>query len=240
MSNFENQLTFMSPEDLANLESSPAFQDIEQNIQATESVKESAKKEQSVKSEHTLVLPLAGNPVNGTILPKEEKLVWSEYKRIIAELVRKLAEKGGYELIIPVRNKFDLEWLRSAEKNNLPVTFILPYQSWGDSKLPKFQTDLVRRMKNRSQNTIVIHKDTSFTGRVHQAIKDADFVIGLNESHEIEQFFGTINESGVKVRPFPIELMKYTTEEEAIEYEQSQVEASSIATADTSDVLKFG
>lgn len=201
-------------------------------------------KEESVMNEvkEKLVLAVAGKPTNGTIFPHEEKLVWKDMQRVIHEMVRNMSEQGGYRLLIPVWNKFDLEFLNAGEKFGVPVTFVLPMESWGNTRLPKFQTDRIIRMKNKPGNTIHIHEGKSFTERVHEAIRMSDMVIGLHGSVGLEQFFPTMNEAkaeGCRIEAFPINRMKYHTEEQAVAFEQSKVENSALAQQDVSSVLQF-
>lgn len=162
-----------------------------------------------------LVVPVAGNPQDGTNLPREEKAVWKEMCRVIHEMVQNMAEQGGYRLLIPVWNKFDLEFLRAAEKHGVPVTFVLPFDTWGDTKLPKFQTDLVKRMKRKEGNSIAVHEGKSFTERVHVAIAQADIIVALPGTAEVEQFYPTMQNASGHSFGFPFERMAFRTEEEA-------------------------
>ena len=162
-----------------------------------------------------LVAPVAGNPLDGTNLPREEKAVWREMCRVIHEMVQNMAEQGGYRLLIPIWNKFDLEFLRAAEKHGVPVTFILPFDTWGDTKLPKFQTDLVKRMKRKEGNSVVVHEGKSFTERVHVAISKADLIVALPGTSGVEQFYPTMQNVAGHSFAFPFERMAFRTEEEA-------------------------
>lgn len=162
-----------------------------------------------------LVAPVAGNPLDGTNLPREEKAVWREMCRVIHEMVQNMAEQGGYRLLIPIWNKYDLEFLRAAEKHGVPVTFILPFDTWGDTKLPKFQTDLVKRMKRKEGNSVVVHEGKSFTERVHVAIAKADLIVALPGTSGVEQFYPTMQKVSGHSFAFPFERMAFRTEEEA-------------------------
>lgn len=162
-----------------------------------------------------LVAPVAGNPLDGTNLPREEKAVWREMCRVIHEMVQNMAEQGGYRLLIPIWNKFDLEFLRAAEKHGVPVTFILPFDTWGDTKLPKFQTDLVKRMKRKEGNSVVVHEGKSFTERVHVAISKANLIVALPGTSGVEQFYPTMQNVAGHSFAFPFERMAFRTEEEA-------------------------
>lgn len=162
-----------------------------------------------------LVVPVAGNPQNGTNLPREEKAVWKEMCRVIDEMVQNMAEQGGYRLLIPIWNKFDLEFLRAAEKHGVPVTFVIPFDTWGDTKLPKFQTDLVKRMKRKEGNSILVHEGKSFTERVHVAIAQANIIVALPGTAEVEQFYPTMQNAAGHSFGFPFERMAFRTEEEA-------------------------
>lgn len=192
---------------------------------------------QSKQERPNLVMPIAGDPTNGTSFPKEEKLVWSEMKRVINEMVENMAEHGNFRLLIPIWNKYDLEFLRCAEKNNVPVTFVLPTKSWGESQLPKFQTDLVIRMKARKENKVFIHRGKSFTERVEQGIKVADLIIGLDNGVGLEQFYNVMNESNGVIKPFPMNRMKFVTEEEGKALQVQQVQSSNIANLNPTDML---
>lgn len=184
-----------------------------------------------------LVLPIAGQPENGTEFPKEEKLVWGEIKRVIDETVENMAKQGNFRLLIPIWNKFDLEYLRSAEKHNVPVTFILPSQSWGESRLPKFQTDLVVRMKSRKENKVVVHRDKNYAERVHQAVKVADLILGLDNGNGMQQFYETIKNSNAVVKPFPMNRMRFTSEEEGKAIQIEETETSALATMTMEQML---
>lgn len=162
-----------------------------------------------------LVAPVAGNPLDGTNLPREEKAVWREMCRVIHEMVQNMAEQGGYRLLIPIWNKFDLEFLRAAEKHGVPVTFILPFDTWGDTKLPKFQTDLVKRMKRKEGNSVIVHEGKNFTERVHVAISKADLIVALPGTSGVEQFYPTMQNVAGHSFAFPFERMAFRTEEEA-------------------------
>lgn len=162
-----------------------------------------------------LVAPVAGNPLDGTNLPREEKAVWREMCRVIHEMVQNMAEQGGYRLLIPIWNKFDLEFLRAAEKHGVPVTFILPFDTWGDTKLPKFQTDLVKRMKRKEGNSVIVHEGKNFTERVHAAIDKADLIVALPGTSGVEQFYPTMQNVPGHSFAFPFERMAFRTEEEA-------------------------
>ena len=162
-----------------------------------------------------LVVPVAGNPLDGTNLPREEKAVWREMCRVIHEMVQNMAEQGGYRLLIPIWNKFDLEFLRAAEKYGVPVTFVLPFDSWGDTKLPKFQTDLVKRMKRKEGNSVIVHEGKNFTERVHVAIDKADLIVALPGTSGVEQFYPTMQKVSGHSFAFPFERMAFRTEEEA-------------------------
>ena len=189
-----------------------------------------------------LVMPIAGAPTNGTIFPKEEKMVWKEIKRVIHEMVQSMANQGGYRLVIPVWNKFDLEFLRAGEKFGVPVLFVIPFKTWGESRLPKFQTDLVKRMKANPSTRIHIYKGGSFTERVHGAVKQADMVIGFHNTQGLEQFYPAISEAkqrGARVEQFPINRMKFHTEEQAQQLLQTQADNSVLAQQDVDSVLEF-
>lgn len=181
-----------------------------------------------------LVLPIAGEPTNGTIFPKEEKFVWEEIKRVIDKMVENMANKGNFRLLIPIWNKYDLEFLRSAEKHNVPVTFVLPTQSWGEVQLPKFQTDLVIRMKSRKHNKVVVHRGKNIVERVEQSIKVADLIIGLDNGVNMQQFYNTINNSNAVAKPFPLDKMNFTSEEEAktIQAKTAQASTSNMSAED--------
>lgn len=184
-----------------------------------------------------LVLPIAGKPTNGTVFPKEEKLVWKEMKRVIHGMVKNMSTTQDFRLVIPVWNKFDLEFLRASEIYGVPVTFILPYKTWGESRLPKFQTDLIIRMKQNSHNEVVIYKGKTFSDRVRHASLVADLIIGLDNREGMEQFYHSISQSDAETRPFPLNRMKYHTEEEGIEYLNKMSEESGINEMDINEVL---
>lgn len=162
-----------------------------------------------------LVVPVAGNPLDGTNLPREEKAVWREMCRVIHEMVKNMSEQGGYRLLIPVWNKFDLEFLRAAEKHGVPVTFVIPFDTWGDTKLPKFQTDLVKRMKRKEGNLVLVHEGKSFTERVHVSVAKANIIVALPGTSGVEQFYPTMQNSAGHSFAFPFERMAFRTEEEA-------------------------
>ena len=189
-----------------------------------------------------LVVPIAGAPTNGTIFPKEEKMVWKEIKRVIHDMVQSMSEQGGYRLVIPVWNKFDLEFLRAGEKFGVPVLFVIPFKTWGESRLPKFQTDLVKRMKANPSTRIHIYKGGSFTERVHGAVEQADMVIGFHKTQGLEQFYPAISNAkqrGARVETFPINRMKFHTEEQAQQLLQTQADNSALAQQDVDSVLEF-
>lgn len=184
-----------------------------------------------------LVLPIAGQPQNGTEFPKEERMVWTEIKRVIDETVENMAKQGNFRLLIPVWNKFDLEYLRSAERHNVPVTFVLPSQSWGESRLPQFQTDLVVRMKARKENKVVVHRGKNYSERVHQSIKVADLILGLDNGNGMQQFYETIRNSNAVAKPFPLNRMKFTSEEEGKALQAQETETSEYATMSMDEML---
>ena len=189
-----------------------------------------------------LIVPVAGAPTNDTIFPKEEKMVWKEIKRVIHEMVQSMGEQGGYRMVIPIWNKFDLEFLRASEKYGVPVLFVIPFATWGESRLPKFQTDLVKRMKANPKNRVHIYKGGSFTERVHGAIKEADMVIGFHGTSGLEQFYSAITEAkqrGARVEMFPVNRMQFTTEQQAQELLQTQADNSAVAHQDVDSVLEF-
>lgn len=194
------------------------------------------------QSTEKLVVPIAGAPTNGTIFPKEEKMVWKETKRVIHEMVQSMASQGGYRLVIPVWNKFDLEFLRAGEKFGVPVLFVIPFKTWGESRLPKFQTDLVKRMKSNPSTRIHIYKGGSFTERVHGAVEQADIVIGFHNTQGLEQFYPAISKAkqrGARVETFPINRMKFHTEEQAQQLLQTQADNSVLEQQDVDSILEF-
>lgn len=226
------QMSFISEEELNRMETGNLHDNNFGPVKVEENRSELA------SDQEKLMVAVAGEPTNGTIFPKEEKLVWKEMCRVIHKVVENMST-SNYRLLVPVWNKFDLEFLRAAEKFNVPVTFVLPFSTWGNTSLPKFQTDLVIRMKNRKSTKIHIHKGKSFTERVHESILRADLVIGLHETKGLEDFFPTINHSKARAEKFPVDAMQFTTEEQALALQQNMVDNSDLAQQDGMSVLGF-
>ena len=155
---------------------------------------------------------LSGRPKNGTLLPREEKLVWREMVRVLREDLEHQVFKNG-TFLIPIYNKFDLYALSVAEKNHVPVEYYLPTDRWGTEKLPQHQLYLIQRMQGAR------HVCGNSTQRMIDMIRDADYVYLLPDTDGVERFLPYLE--GKSVRVFPTDRMRYFTEEDgAALYEQ--------------------
>lgn len=164
---------------------------------------------------------LSGRPADGTLLPKQEKHVWKEIQRVLKDDLSNLGE--GFEYLIPIYNKFDLEALRIADKNGNKVTYYLPNEDWGKSKLPAFQINLVSKMRNSGTEVIV---PGSMMARIYKMIEDADVVYFLDETDGFERFKDALSKKAVM--SFSKDKMLYKTEEEAIAYHEKLKETTPI------------
>ena len=154
---------------------------------------------------------LGGRAQDGTILPRSEKELWRELKRVLESEVERISPLFPYvEFLIPLYSKFDIEFLRLIESYNRPVTFYVPSEDWGLSRLPRHQTALIERIDN---SRIVI---PSHTGRIHQMLDDADILYFLDNTKDVDYFKEKI--ASIKTIYFPEDEMRFKTEEEAEQY----------------------
>lgn len=152
---------------------------------------------------------LSGRPKDGTLLPKSERYVWKEVCRVLKNDLQFFKE--GFEFLIPIYNKFDLQALRIAEELGTKTTYYLPSKEWGTKNLPFYQLDLISRM--RKEEVIV---EGNVMKRMFKMIEDADIVYLMDETDGLERFTSSLKNK--VIRTFPKEKMLYTTEEEAKEY----------------------
>lgn len=156
---------------------------------------------------------LGGRPENGTELPRTEKEVWREFKRVLNEDLNTLSPllrhpKVKVELCFPLYSKFDIEVLRMTRKFQRPVTFYVPTLNWGLSNLPTHQINLI---KNTSAERKII--TGSVITRVEEMIKDCDVLYILNNKHQLDRYQHLL--AGKKVYYFSSDKMRYLTEEDA-------------------------
>lgn len=153
---------------------------------------------------------LSGRPKNGTLLPKEEKLLWEEIKRVARQDLKHLKQAT---FLIPIYSKFDLYALSVAEKEGINVCYYLPNEEWGTTRLPAFQLSLIERM--RGEQKIV---EGSFLERMRVMIQDADAVYTLENSDGFGTFKPWLKDK--LVIPFTEDKLLYKTEEEAEAYHE--------------------
>lgn len=150
---------------------------------------------------------LSGRPADGTLLPKQEKYVWQELKRVLKNDLS-VYEGKDVEFLIPIYNKFDLEVLRICEQLKLKVTYYVPTPEWGTERLPKHQLDLIRRMRN---DVLVV--PGRYDNRLRRMIQDSDIVYVLAKTQGVEDFAEELVQKAFYL--FPEQEMLYTTEEDA-------------------------
>lgn len=153
---------------------------------------------------------LGGRAQDGTILPSSEKELWRELNRVLNEHIKEISPLFPYvEFLFPLYSKFDIEFLRKVEKYNRPVTFYVPNENWGLSRLPRHQTALIERIE---ANRVIV---PSHTGRIHRMLEDADIVYFLDNTKDINYFKEKI--TSIRTIYFPEERMKFKSESEFIE-----------------------
>lgn len=175
------------------------------------------------------VAVVSGRPADGTLLPKVEKYVWQELKRVLTEDMAIFKEKQ-VEFLIPIYNKFDLEVLRICEHYDIKVTYYLPNPEWGTEVLPKHQIDLIRRMR---KNVWIV--PGSYTDRINRMIRDSDMVYVLPQTKGVEQFAEELSSKPFYL--FPVNKMRYTTEEEAHAFLAQSIQSKKPSQSDIDAIM---
>lgn len=160
---------------------------------------------------------LGGRPMDGTPLPKSEREVWKEMKRVLVEQIEYLSPVlKQAELCFPIYSKFDIEFLREAKEFHRPTTFYVPSQDWGLSKLPPHQTRLISSIQ---ANRVV---EPHALGRIERMIHDSDLVYFFDNGVGTYDFYPLLKNK--KVIQFPVDKMRYRNDEEYALYQQKQEE----------------
>lgn len=156
---------------------------------------------------HIKLAVVSGRPDDSTILTSKEKQVWNELCRVLKDDLSQMVFQK-FHFHIPIYSKFDLEVLRCIESLGYPATLYVPNDTWGLSKLPKHQVDMIKRLD--------LPRVIVSTNRINKMIEDSDMVYLLDNTKGVETFKKSIgNKFVVK---FPVKKMRYTTEEECLAY----------------------
>lgn len=147
-------------------------------------------------------------PKDGSLLTKKDGKVWNELKTVLAKDLES-SEWNHCTFLIPIYSKFDIEILRICEQKGRKVEFYLPNPEWGKTKLPRHNLLLIERM-----SASPTHVFNGAAERMNKMIEDSDGLYCLRSNIN----FGPLEPAmkGVPQRDFPIQNMRYTTEEEAM------------------------
>lgn len=153
---------------------------------------------------------IGGRPTDGTILPKLEKHVWKELKRVLEEHIKELTPLlNNVELCFPLYSKFDIEFLRMTQQFNRPTKFYVPTLEWGLTKLPPHQTHLIKRTQ---AERIICNSNT----RIQDLINDADIIYLLPNTLGVENYYPLLQNKNLII--FPENKMRFKTESDGEEY----------------------
>lgn len=173
---------------------------------------------------------IGGRPEDGTILPRQEKEVWKEVKRVLSEDIVAISKLfPAVEFLIPLYSKFDIEFLREIKKYDRPVTFYVPSEDWGLSRLPKHQTTLI---KSIDANRIIIPNSTE---RLRQMLSDASIIYCMKNTKDINYFEDLIESKNTLY--FPEHKMRFKTESEAEAYFSESLVENTDLTASEKNIL---
>lgn len=168
---------------------------------------------------------LGPRPNNDSILTKKDGKVWNELKRVLYEDLSK-PEWKGHTFLIPIYTKFDLEILRICELNSYPVEFYVPNDRWGKEKLPQHRTALVNRTMTNN-----VHIIPGQINRMKRMLQECDGIYLLNILDDFAVLQSYVESKPVRV--FPVQKMKFTSEEELTGQLELAIEETSFVTPET-------